>query len=178
MTKNRLSDPQQHDDLLNHQLIRLGRIGGAPAIRICEGKFGVSRAQWRIVAVLTEDGPMSPTQLIRRTLIEPGRVSKLVTEVMGKRLVERVEDGTDRRRATLRVTAAGKKLYTQLFPQLAAINRRLMSVLDEGEAAMLEQCLRKLFDHAVAIHAEGGGVEVQANRRRGGSRKVFRSAEL
>lgn len=176
MTTNRLSDPRQHDDLLNHQLMRLVRLGGAPAIRLCEGAFGVSRSQWRIVAMLTEDGPMSPTQLAERTLLEEGRVSKLLTEVMGKGLVERVEDGADRRRATVRATAAGKKLYAGLFPQLAAINRRLMSVLDKQEADVLERCLRKLTDHALSIHAEGGGVEVRANRRKGGSRKVFDAA--
>lgn len=176
MPMSRLSDPQQHDDLLNYQLKRLFNIGGAPAVRLCEGRYGISRSQWRLIAALTEDGPMSPSRLCERTYWEQARVSKLLTEIMGKGLVERIEDDGDRRRATVRVSAAGRKLYAELFPQLAAINRRIMAALDESEALVLEECLRKLTERAQAIYDEGGGVDVRADRRHGGSRRVWDDA--
>ena len=55
---SRLKQPQEHDDLLNYQLKRLLNLGGAPAIRLCEGRYGVARMEWRLVAALQEDGPM------------------------------------------------------------------------------------------------------------------------
>lgn len=175
---SRLPDPQQHDDLLNFQLKNLVAIGGAPAIRLCEGRFGVSRCQWRLVAALTEDGPMSPSQLAARTRWELARISKLLTEILGKGLVERVTEAADQRRATVRVTAAGRKLYAELFPLLAAINRRLMAVLDDDEARVLESCLRKLTERACAIDAEGGGVDVRADRWRGGTRRAGQAGQV
>ena len=173
---SRLADPQVHDDLLNYRLKRVVTLGGAPAIRVCEGKFGVARSEWRVVAALVEEGPRSPTDLALRTGMEIGRVSLLISRLIRKALVERAVAAGDRRRAALRATAAGHKLYAELFPQLAAINRRLMSVLDCDEAAVLDRCLAKLTAHAQAIYDSGGGVEVKTDRRLGGAPRVWTKA--
>src|SRR5713101_7487994 len=143
---SRLRDPRKHDDLLNYQLKRLVTIGGAPAIRLCEGLYGVTRSEWRLIAALAEDGPMSPSMLSERTHMDLARVSKIITDVIAKGLLQRVEHPEDRRRATVGVTPAGNRLYADLFPQLAEINRRVMAALDESEALVLEQYLRKLTD--------------------------------
>ncbi len=170
---SRLADPRKHDDLLNYQLKRVVSLGGAPAIRLCEGRYGVTRTEWRMVAALVEEGPRAPTDLVQRTGIEPGRVSLLISRLAGKGLLERVAGSGDRRRALVRATAASERLYAELFPQLAAINRRLMSVLDATEAAVLERCLAKLTGNAQRIYDEGGGVDARADRRLGGARRVW-----
>lgn len=162
-----LSDPRYHDDLLNYQLKRLVTLGGAPAIRLCEGAFGITRSEWRLMAALVEEGPRSPSELALRAHVEHARVSRLVTELMGKGLVERVEQPDDHRRATLAATPKSERLYAELFPQLAQINRRIMAVLDEDEAGVLEDFLRRLTQRAQEIHDAGGGVEARADRWRG-----------
>ena len=169
-----LSNPHRHDDLLNYQLKRLVRLGGAPAVRLCEGQFGVARQEWRLIAALVESGPMSPTDLASHTGCDSGRVSRTTKSLMDKRLVERVAEPGDRRRARLAATAAGARLYGELFPQLAAINRRLMAALDDDEAALLEQFLRRLTVQAAAIRADGGGVAVKTLRYLGGTRRLWR----
>jgi DNA-binding MarR family transcriptional regulator len=169
-----LNDPRRHDDLLNFQLKHLLTIGGAPAIRLCEGKFGVTRAEWRLVAALVESGAMNPTALAALTHMEPGRVSLVLTRLLAKGFVERMEEVTDRRRASMRATAAGERLYAELFPQLAEINRRIVSVLSESETQQLEECLRRLTERAQQIYDEGGGVDARANRRLGGSQRAWR----
>lgn len=171
-----LADPRQHDDLLNYRLKRLVTLGGAPAVRLCEGRFGVARMEWRLVAALVEEGPRSPTELAQRTGIEAGRVSLIVSRLARKGLIERVAGDRDRRRAVLRATAAGRKLYAELFPELAAINRRLVSVLDAEEVAVLDRCLAKLTAHAQQIYQAGGGVDAKAERRLGGAGRVWPAA--
>ena len=91
-------------------------------------------------------------------------------------LVERHAAGTDRRRAIVAATPSGRRLYESLWPELAAINRRLMSALDDDEAEVLDRCLRKLTDLAQAIHDDGGGVDVRTDRRLGGSRRFWSPA--
>ena len=167
-----LRDPRRHDELLNYQLNRLVRIGGAPAIRLCEGRYGISRFQWRLTAALVEDGPMAPGALSRRVQIDPGRVSLVVATLIEKGLVTRHKQTDDKRRALLSAAPTGRALYAELFPQLAAINRRLASVLSEDEAARLEDYLRRLTARAVQVHDEGGGVDVRTDRRLGGSRRT------
>ena len=172
----RLQDPQEHDDLLNYRLKRLFRLGGAPAVRLCEGRYGVSRLEWRLVAALVQSGPMSPSALTERAGLDPGRVSHALRRLAAKALVERHVAGTDRRRAIVAATPSGHRLYESLWPKLAAINRRLMSALDDDEAEVLDRCLRKLTDLAQAIHDDGGGVDVRTDRRLGGSRRFWSSA--
>ena len=171
-----LQDPQEHDDLLNYRLKRLLALGGAPAIRLCEGRYGVTRIEWRLVAALVESGPMSPSALTERARIDPGRVSLTLRRLAAKALVERRAAGADRRRAIVAATPSGHCLYESLWPELAAINRRLMSALDDDEAEMLDRCLSKLTSLAQRIHDEGGGVDVRTDRRLGGSRRFWSPA--
>jgi DNA-binding MarR family transcriptional regulator len=173
---NSLQDPQQHDDLLNYRLKSLVSLGGAPAIRLCEGRFGVSRLEWRLVAALVESGPQAPTALACRARVDPARNSRALQRLAAKGLVERGEVPGNRGRAVVSVTAAGRSLYDALWPQLAAINRRLMGALDDEEAAVLDRCLCKLMANAERIQDEGGGVDVRTDRRLGGSRRFWSPA--
>ena len=170
---SRLSDPQCHDDLLNYRLKRLFTLGGAPAIRLCEGRYGVSRMQWRLVAALVEHGPMSPMELVEFTGIEQARVSRQASELQQKGLVARRVAHEQGRRWELSATQPGHELYARLFPQLAAINRRLMAALTEQEALALEDALDKLTVRAREVMEEGDAVPVKTDRRLGGSRRFW-----
>jgi DNA-binding MarR family transcriptional regulator len=166
---NRLQHPACHDDLLNYQFKRLFTLGGAPALRLCEGRYGVTRVQWHLLAKLVELGGMSATAVNRAAGMEQAKASRGITDLVQMGLVQRVDaDGGK----LLAATDGGQAVYAELFPQLADINRRLMAVLDDNEADLLERTLTKLHVHALALYAEGGGVDARANRRQGGSRKV------
>ena len=169
---SRLKQPQEHDDLLNYQLKRLLNLGGAPAIRLCEGSYGVARMEWRLVAALQEDGPMPLLALVRRTGIDQARVSRVVTNLVTKGLLLRRRQAAGGR-PVLALTAAGRELYTELFPELAAINQRIMAVLDEDEALALEGFLQRLTSQAREILQQGGGVDARTDRRLGGSRRLW-----
>jgi DNA-binding MarR family transcriptional regulator len=166
---NRLQQPHVHDDLLNYQLKRLFTLGGAPALRLCEGQYGVTRVQWHLLAKLVEFGPMSAVLLGRAASMEQAKASRGMTDLVQMGLADRV---TVNRRNLLAATQQGQALYAELFPQLVRINRRLMDVLDDAEANLLESTLAKLLARALVLYEEGGGVAARANRRQGGSRKV------
>ena len=170
---SRLKQPQEHDDLLNYRLKRLLTLGAAPAIRLCEGRYGVARMEWRMVAALQEDGSMSLSALVHRTQIDQARVSRAVDRLAEKGLVRRIRDGADRRRALIELTDDGHRLYRELFPELVAINQRIMSALDESEALALEGYLQRLTARAREILDSGGGVDVRTHRRLGGSRRLW-----
>lgn len=169
---SRLGNPAQHDDLFNFQLKRLLTLGGAAAVRLCEGRYGIARGEWRVVAALVEGGPMSPSVLAERcSPMDPGRVSRLVATLADKRLAVRHPLPEDRRRSLVAATEAGHALYAELFPQLADINRNIMAALDEHEQLEFEAYLGKLTDRARRLHTEGAGVDARADRRLGGSRR-------
>jgi DNA-binding MarR family transcriptional regulator len=172
---SRLKDPREHDDFLNYRIKRLVTLGGAPAIRLCEGKYGVARMEWRLVAALHEDGPMSPAALVRRTGFDQARVSRVVDRLVEHGFVHRRRDEDARSRVVLELTDAGHALYRELFPQLAEINRRLMAVLDDSEALLLDDFLQRLTQRALEISSSGGGVAVRTDRRLGGSQRQWRA---
>jgi DNA-binding MarR family transcriptional regulator len=170
---SRLKQPQEHDDFLNYRLKRLLALGAAPAIRLCEGRFGVARMEWRLVAALQEDGAMPLSALVRRTEIDQARVSRAVDRLVEKGLLRRVRDAADRRRSLIELTDDGHRLYGEMFPALAEINRRIMAVLDEAEALALEGYLQRLTARAREILDGGGGVDARTDRRLGGSRRFW-----
>lgn len=113
-------------------------LGGAPAIRLCEGRFGVARMEWRLLAALAEDGGMPLSALVSRTAIDQARVSRAVQRLVGKRLVQRtpvarspLRQPGERvgSRQLLALTDAGHGLYREMFPALARINSRIMAAL-------------------------------------------------
>jgi DNA-binding MarR family transcriptional regulator len=171
---SRLRQPKKHDDLLNFQLKRLFKLGGAPAVRLCEGRYGIARSEWRIVAALVEEGPLSPSALHACVGGDAGRISRVVADLVEKGLVIRHPNPSDKRRATLAAASSAKALYADIFPQLSRINERLMSVLSEREANLLEDFLERLTENARGIEEErGDGRDARADRRRGGARRVW-----
>ena len=57
----------------------------------------------------------------------------------------------DRREVRLHLTEAGRALYAALLPRVARINQRLMSALNDDEAATLEALLVRLRMQADAL---------------------------
>jgi DNA-binding MarR family transcriptional regulator len=167
----RLAHPVEHDDLLNYQLKRLVTYGGAPAIRLCEGRYGITRAEWRLLAALVEGGARTPSELAERAFTQRPVASRLLGLLVRKRLAQHLAPGSAAVRSAVEATAAGRHLYAELFPQLAQINQRLVAALDDDEARQLEVLLDKLWQRARQIQAQGGGVEARADRRHGGSRR-------
>jgi DNA-binding MarR family transcriptional regulator len=171
-----LSQPRDLDDLLNYRLMRLFAISGAPVVRLCEGRYGIARREWRILALLAAHGPLSPSALADRGDLDRARTSRAIGSLVGKQLAERVAQPGDARRAVITLTGSGRKLYDELFPQVVGINRRVLEVLDAPLIAALDEALQRLTAHAATVNRESA-LDVQADRRKGGSRRRWRGAD-
>lgn len=164
-----LSRPRDLDDLLNYRLSRLHAASGAPVVRLCEGRYGISRREWRIVALLAAHGALSPSALAERGDLDRARTSRAIGSLVTKKLVQRVPQPGDARRAVVALSDAGRALYDDLFPQVAEINRRVLAVLEPPLVAALDEALTRLTAHAAELNRTLAG-DAQADRRRGGSR--------
>lgn len=151
------------DDLLLYRLTRLLAVAGGMVIRICEGRFGITRREWRLIATLASRGELSSSQLAERAQLDRARTSKAVGSLVAKELISREARAGDRRQVTLALTARGRALYDELFPVVSAINAELGSALDAGEALHFDAALLKLqaqadrmLDTAVLPKADRG----------------------
>lgn len=165
-----LRDPRQLDDLLNFRLLRLFAVSGAPVIRLLEGRYGIARREWRLLAVLAARGALSPSALADEAALDRPRTSRAIGTLVAKKLVARVVQRGDARRAQVALTASGQALYDAVFPQVAAINAQLVAVLDDAAAAALDAALSRLTEAAQRHNGELAQ-DVSADRRAGGTRR-------
>ncbi|MDE2628122.1 MAG: winged helix-turn-helix transcriptional regulator [Burkholderiales bacterium] len=166
-----LRDPHTLDELLNYRLARLYAASVAPVTRLMEGRWGISRREWRLLALLAAFGATSPSALAQRAHLDRPRTSRAIGSLVAKQLAERSAELGDARRARIVLTEAGRQLYREVFPQVAAINARVMTVLDDTAAQALDRALEQLTAHAVQLNAELAR-DVGADRQAGGSRRV------
>jgi DNA-binding MarR family transcriptional regulator len=171
-----LSQPRSLDDLLNYRLMRLFAVSGAPVVRLCEGRYGIARREWRLIALLAAHGALSPSELAERGDLDRARTSRAIGTLAAKGLVLRAAKRGDARRAVVTLSDAGRRLYEELFPQVAAINRRVLEVLDAPLQQALDEALRLLTVHAARLNQELV-LDAAADRRRGGTRRHWPAAQ-
>jgi DNA-binding MarR family transcriptional regulator len=166
MTGSRLADPATLDDLLLYRLARLLGVAGSMVIRLCEGRFGITRREWRILAALAEEDGLLSSELAGRAKLDRARTSRAVTSLAAKELLRREAGTADRRQARLVITAKGRAVYDGLYPLVRQINRDLLAALDAGGVRALDDALERLQARADAMVASA---ELpKADRRRGG----------
>lgn len=166
MPTTRLRQPAQLDDLLLYKLSRLLSVGSSMVIRLCEGRFGITRREWRVIVWLAREPDLLSSELAQRIQLDRARTSRAVTSLAAKKLVRRLAVESDRRQARLALTAAGRTLHAELFPLVCEINRGLLSPLAPGEVERLDGSLAAMQAQAERM------VQVaelpKADRRRGG----------
>lgn len=167
---SRLAWPEVLDDLLLYRLSRLQAAAGGIVLRHCEGSFGITRREWRILALLAARGPMGSSELAGHAHLDRPRTSKAVTALAAKKLVRRVSRAGDARHVLLSLTPQGVELHRALFPLVSQINREVLGALAPDELAQLDSMLTRLQQRADAMAAQAvlAGLPL-ADRRHGGS---------
>lgn len=113
-----------------------------------QDRFGLSVAEWRVMAVLGRFGPDAATGICARTAMDKVTVSRAVTRLINHDLITRHEDKGDRRRIIAKLTRKGKTIHDKIVPVALAHEQNLVAALDADEAATLDRLLGKLQDRA------------------------------
>jgi DNA-binding MarR family transcriptional regulator len=112
---------------------------------------------------------MSPSELAALAHLERPHVSRAITDLVAKRLLARSRVPNDRRRAQVAITPSGLKLYEEVFPQVARINKAVLGALTADQLAAFDQALHILTRSAEAL-VRSTPVTLKAARHRGGRR--------
>jgi DNA-binding MarR family transcriptional regulator len=131
-------------DLLLFRLHRLGATAAQPIVRLCEGRYAITRREWRMIAVLSNEGPLLSSELARIARIEPARTSRAVTSLVQRGLATRVPRAHDRRYVEIHLTEKACAIYRSLAPLVQQLNEQLLSVLPQGDRAELERLVTLL----------------------------------
>jgi DNA-binding MarR family transcriptional regulator len=161
----KLRKPAAIEDLLLFRMSRVLAIGGAPVIRLCEGQYGITRREWRVIASLQSGRRMLSSELAEHLQLDRARTSRAITSLVAKGLLQRHGVAGDLRKAEVEMTDKGRSLYAKLFPQVQEINAGLLSSLTDAELALLDRMLTAVQAQAQRLGSLDG--LPKADRRRG-----------
>lgn len=143
------------ENFLPYRLSILAQIVSESLHDLYAGPFDLSVTQWRVMAALGRFAPLTASELVQRIVMDKVAVSRAVSALMERGLVERATDRSDRRRASLRLSSRGRALHARIVPIALAYERRLYTALAEDEKRGFDALTERLLVHAKALR-EGG----------------------
>jgi DNA-binding MarR family transcriptional regulator len=124
-------------DLFKFVPFRLNRLAAEVSAALSseyQERYGLDIPEWRVLATLGFRNDACSAQYIAHcTRTHKSTISRAVTTLMTRQLVERVENADDRREFALRMTRKGNALYRELIPRLLRKEQEILSCLSAPE---------------------------------------------
>ena len=150
----------QRPDLDVSPMAVIGRLSRASQLigtelRRTFSAHGLDSASFDVLATLRRSGPrhrLSPTELMRTSMVTSGAITQRVDRLEARGLVTRSPSESDGRSAYVTLTEAGRALIDAALPDHVATETRLLAGLTSAQrdalADLLRALLESLGDHA------------------------------
>lgn len=110
--------------------------------RVYRREFGISVLEWRVLAILAELGPSLARDIAEFSVLDKSNVSRAVSRLTARGLVEQAGHPVDGRSRILTLTAKGKALHRRI----AARSRQREDALFEGFSPVERSDLAALLE--------------------------------
>jgi DNA-binding MarR family transcriptional regulator len=134
----------QLERFLPYRLSVLANLASRALARLYGERFGLSVAEWRVIAHLARFAPVSANDVAARAAMDKVQVSRAVARLAAKGLIERTTDAADRRRSALRLTRRGQAVHDAIVPLARDVEARLLNGLAAADLAALDRLLAGL----------------------------------
>ncbi len=135
-------------DLFRFVPFRLNRLAAEVSAALAveyQERYGLDIPEWRVLATLGfRNDPCSAQYISYCTSTHKSTISRAVTALLKRHLIERVENADDRREFRLRLTRKGRTLYEELIPRLLGREQDILSCLSATERKALGVLLGKI----------------------------------
>jgi DNA-binding MarR family transcriptional regulator len=171
--------PLALETFLPYQLaLAAGAVSDALA-EVYRARFGLSIAEWRVIANLGRFGPLNAGDLAAHSTLDKPKVTRAVQRLKARRLLTRTLIKADRRQVCIALTTQGLTLFAAIATRARAWEHDLAAVLSPSERQVLDRALAKLTLRARDLQHSGGtpvALGGKATRRQDGARGRLRSA--
>ena len=134
-------------DLFRFVPFRLNRLAAEVSSALSveyQERYGLDIPEWRVLATLGFRNDACSAQYIAHcTRTHKSTISRAVTALMKRQMVERVENEDDRREFRLRLTRKGTALYEELIPRLLRKEQEILSCLSAPGAQATRAAARQ-----------------------------------
>ena len=153
-------------DLFKFVPFRLNRLGAEVSAALSSEyreRYGLDIPEWRVIATLGFRNEACSAQYIAQcTRTHKSTISRAVTSLMERQLIERVENADDRREFRLAMTRKGTALYEELIPRLLRREQEILSCLSAQERKEFTRLLGKIEDNLGLVQASRPMSEAEA----------------
>ena len=98
-----------------------------------------------MLAALSDNGSQRQVDLAGMTSIEASTISRLVTRLVHRELVNRSRSRTNGREVVVELTARGKALVNQLIPVALAVESSAIGAVGAKDLARIKQVLHSMY---------------------------------
>jgi len=133
------------DGFLPYQLAVLaGRVSRSYST-LYKRKFGISVAEWRVVAHLAQAGSVSVREIHERVDMDKPKVSRAASRLEAAGYVSKLAHSDDKRLVALSLTDKGRAMIEELAPMARAFEQEVLDHLGQ-DAEPFRASLRRLLD--------------------------------
>ena len=132
------------DNFLPYRLALLSSLVSGSIQKLYASEFDISIPEWRLVAILGSDGPMTANDIRQRAAMDKVQVSRAAAKLLNAGHIRKQVHPDDKRRATLSLSDSGLAIYNQIVPMALEREAHLSSTLTRKEKENLIHLLEKL----------------------------------
>jgi DNA-binding MarR family transcriptional regulator len=131
-------------DHLPYRLLLLARMIDRQTARQLQQEFGVTLAEWRVLAFVCAAGPATATTVGDSGSIDRAEISRSVAKLEAKGLISRQPDPDNRRRLIISPTRAGDALFALIRDDRRAFFRSMLADISAEEKAIVEAAIERM----------------------------------
>lgn len=138
-------------DLLSYRLNTVTSLMQKSAHLRYKNEFGLSLGQWRAIALLAMDAPLSLNELARTAGLDRGQMSRIIKDLTDEGLVHRQQSPKGGKQIDLTLTTAGKRIYNRVMVSAVERDEAFLACLSEQELEVFNAVLKRLKAVAIAL---------------------------
>ncbi|MEL6639358.1 MAG: MarR family winged helix-turn-helix transcriptional regulator [Bacteroidota bacterium] len=112
-----------------------------------EAGVGITVDQWVVLQLLRDRDGLSQLEIAERTDKDAPTITRIIDLLVRKGLCKRQPDPRDRRRFSIRLTAAGRAKIQEVSPVARAFRRRGWEGVSEVDLEQLMQTLNRIYQN-------------------------------
>jgi DNA-binding MarR family transcriptional regulator len=138
------------DRFLSYRLHQVGKLTDRVSSDAYAAEFGLPVGEARCLAAIGHFDTVSVVELAARANLHKGPASRAAQALVERGLVSKQANEADARGVVLKLTPAGRKLWTRVIELIARRNEEIFGCLSSAERKQLGAMLDRLIAHAGA----------------------------
>lgn len=146
-------------NLLTFRLHMVARLSERVSEEYYRRQFDLSLPECRIIGITGGYGSVSFKKVASDTYLEKSYASRVVSALVDRDIIEKLDNPADSRSVLLRLTANGAKVHDQMHHAAIKLNDWLASTMAPGQSLEFTKTLQRLENRLEALGHSFGDVE-------------------